>query len=53
MVEAFIRCLTNATARVPEVYCQLPVAGEKSPIYRERVYCYELYHQLRILLQNA
>lgn len=25
-----------------------PVAGEANPIYRERVYCYELYHQLRV-----
>ena len=26
-----------------------PVAGQKNPIYRERVYCYELYHQLRVV----
>ncbi len=25
-----------------------PVAGMPNPIYRERVYCYELYHQLRV-----
>jgi hypothetical protein len=25
-----------------------PVAGQANPIYRERVYCYELYHQLRV-----
>jgi hypothetical protein len=25
----------------------LPVAGSVLPVYRERVYCYELYHQLR------
>jgi hypothetical protein len=25
-----------------------PVAGQADLIYRERVYCYELYHQLRV-----
>jgi len=28
-------------------YFQLPVAEKENPVYRERVYCYELYHQLR------
>jgi hypothetical protein len=27
----------------------LPVYGKEDPIYRERVYCYELYHQMRLL----
>lgn len=31
-------------------YFQLPVAGSEEPIFRERVYCYELYHQLRCAL---
>lgn len=46
----FILCLRAATARVGPDYIQLPVAGFQNPvsIYRERVYCYELYHQLRI-----
>lgn len=29
-----------------------PVAGKINPIYRERVYCYELYHQMRVALGN-
>ena len=34
-----------------EHYFQLEVAGsEKPPIFRERVYCYELYHQLRLVM---
>jgi hypothetical protein len=33
-------------------YFQLPTAGAEEAIYRERVYCYELYHQLRVLLQG-
>jgi hypothetical protein len=28
----------------------MPVAELEAPIYRERVYCYELYHQLRSIL---
>lgn len=51
-IRRFINCLSNATAEVPVAYMQLPVAGEKSPIFRERVYCYELYHQLRLLVGN-
>ncbi|WP_428311766.1 methionyl-tRNA formyltransferase-like protein [Hydrocarboniphaga sp.] len=39
--------LERATARISQTYFQLPVAGREAPIYRERVYCYELYHQLR------
>lgn len=38
--------LLDASSRVAAPYFQLPVADADS-IYRERVYCYELYHQLR------
>jgi len=41
--------LREATKAVPAEYFQLPVAGLENPIYRERVYCYELYHHLRVL----
>lgn len=40
--------LRNATARVEPRYFQIEIDGG-DPIYRERVYCYELYHQLRCL----
>jgi len=40
---------STATKELPNEYFQLPVAGQENPIYRERVYCYELYHQLRKL----
>lgn len=52
MIERFVQLLIEATARVAEPYFLLPVAGKEDPIYRERVYCYELYHQLRLLLEN-
>ena len=41
--------LCEATKAISAQYFQLPVAGQESPIYRERVYCYELYHQIRAL----
>lgn len=43
----FTSQLAQATARIPKPYFQLPVVGREDPIYRERVYCYELYHNLR------
>jgi hypothetical protein len=48
-MEDFDQILSDATAKVATPYMQLPVAGMEDPIYRERVYCYELYHQLRNL----
>ncbi len=46
----FLEALKKATREVPQDYFQLPVAGKEAPIYRERVYCYELYHRLRVAL---
>ena len=48
-MDEFIDIFLFATREIPNDYFQLPVAGEEDPIYRERVYCYELYHQLRSL----
>src|SRR5689334_19126753 len=39
--------LADATASIRPEYFNLPIHGG-SPVYRERVYCYELYHQLRL-----
>lgn len=39
--------LSLVAAAISRQYFQLPVDGQEDPIYRERVYCYELYHQLR------
>ncbi len=47
----FDESLMEATAAIEADYMQLPVAGREGPQYRERVYCYELYHQLRPLLE--
>lgn len=45
-MEQLTRILAEATASVGPEYFLLPIDGA-DPIYRERVYCYELYHQMR------
>lgn len=40
--------LQEATSKIPSLYFQVHIDGG-DPVYRERVYCYELYHQLRCL----
>jgi hypothetical protein len=39
--------IRNATSCIEVGYFHLPIDGGDS-IYRERVYCYELYHQMRL-----
>lgn len=48
----FLDALHQATALIEQHYFQLPVAELEDPVYRERVYCYELYHRLRQVLPN-
>lgn len=40
--------LEEATSKISSDYFTLPIDGG-APVYRERVYCYELYHQLRCI----
>lgn len=44
----FEEIVAVACSRIGAEYFQLPVA-DADAVYRERVYCYELYHQLRRL----
>jgi hypothetical protein len=46
--EIFQTMVATAASRVTRLYFQLPVAQLEDAVYRERVYCYELYHQLRV-----
>ena len=39
--------LGDAANAVSEAYFRLSIDGG-DPVYRERVYCYELYHQMRL-----
>ena len=48
-----LKSLIKAAEKVESHYFQLPIAERDEPIYRERVYCYELYHQLRCILGNS
>src|SRR5436190_20478307 len=48
-----IEILLNATTSVASNYFQLPMAGQEKRKYRERCYCYELYHQMRQQMGNA
>ena len=48
-IAKFRKLLQRATEAIPVDYFLMPIAGQEEPIYRERVYCYELYHQLRLI----
>jgi len=50
-LKKFLQMLKTATELIEEKYFRLPVAGDDS-VYRERVYCYELYNQLRCIWGN-
>jgi hypothetical protein len=52
LATTFLDVFAQATARIGEEYFQLPVAGREAPLYRERVYCYELYHRLRLTMDD-
>jgi hypothetical protein len=52
-VELFRQLLRTATNNIAPIYFQLPIATREHPIYRERVYCYELYHCLRSIWPNG
>ena len=46
-MDELTQILADATSRVEPGYFQLVIDGD-APVYRERVYCYELYHQMRL-----
>jgi hypothetical protein len=46
-MEQLTQILRDATAAIGAEYFLLPIHGA-GPVYRERVYCYELYHQMRL-----
>lgn len=49
--DSFVQKLSVAASEIDNLYFQLPVA-EADAVYRERVYCYELYHQLRSVWED-
>lgn len=52
LADVFLRCLLEESAKMDSYYFQVPVFGADKDFLRERVYCYELYHLLRLGLGN-
>lgn len=50
--ESFRRVLLRAASAISPQYFRLAIAGRNGEAVRERVYCYELYHQLRCILSD-
>ncbi len=50
LIDDFLHNLFNACKNIRQEYYEIEVYNLEKPVYRERVYCYELYHQLRLLL---
>ena len=48
--QTFYDALVNATEKIGDKYFRLPVAYDEEYVFRERAYCYELYHQIREIL---
>lgn len=51
-LQTFVEVLMSAAAEVLGEYFHLPQA-ESDAVYRERVYCYELYHRMRTRWEGA
>lgn len=52
MITDLIQIICKAANEVTENYLKLATTYELSGIVRERVFCYEFYHQLRVVLGN-
>jgi len=46
-MDELTQILIDATRLIEPGYFRLDIEGD-APVYRERVYCYELYHQMRL-----
>lgn len=46
-MQELTQILSSATSAIEHGYFHLQIDGG-DPVYRERVYCYELYHQMRL-----
>lgn len=51
-VESFVEMIEDSLENVGDEYYKITTTYESSGIVRERVFCYELYHQMR-LVQSA
>ncbi|HTL67242.1 MAG TPA: hypothetical protein VL200_06250 [Lacunisphaera sp.] len=46
---ALQKLIFSAVRKIPHTCFEVAVAGTDEPVIRERVFCYEFYHQLRVL----
>ncbi|HRN95285.1 MAG TPA: hypothetical protein PL084_11235 [Chitinophagales bacterium] len=51
-MQDILEIICKAAGQVTQNYFKLTTTYEPSGIVRERVFCYELYHQLRLVLGN-
>jgi hypothetical protein len=49
---SIIPYLQAASLHIGDLYFEIPIYGSTERFFRERAYCYELYHQLRIATDN-
>lgn len=52
MAEDLIAIILRAVTNIDQGYFRLQTTYEPSGIVRERVFCYELYHQIRLLQEH-
>jgi len=50
--DLFLNCLKKACEKIDNDYIEFKIFGSEWK-YKERVYCYELYHQLRCILGES
>lgn len=50
MVRQYIDLVKTALSNIDPDYFSFPTASSQQPIIRERVFCYEFYHQMRVLM---
>ncbi|ABI67560.1 Methionyl-tRNA formyltransferase-like protein [Syntrophomonas wolfei subsp. wolfei str. Goettingen G311] len=46
-IDIFLTSLNTALRKIENKYFNVPNHNRHYPVFRERIYCYELYHQLR------
>lgn len=54
-MDNFKRALIDSTEKIAEQYFETKIIDldrKTKKVYRERIYCYELYHQIRIRIPN-
>ncbi|WP_019879947.1 hypothetical protein [Succinispira mobilis] len=50
--DEYLKLIYQAMKNVPNEYFEIKTSGNTSSKKRERVYCYELYHQMRLLQEK-